>query len=556
MPTKKILTLTSFLLIVLSSFSQTSNSSDLEYGFYLLDKNNTKDAEVVFQKHLKAVTSDIEKEESYYDIAVAYNQHLLFDLSITYAKEGLNQSSKTKTKELYQVISVSHLDLKNYELAEEYYNSSIEHINPPEQPLSNDYNLIGEITRLKGQPKLSTHYFWKAIETANQNSLPIYYNNLGLAYLELNEMDSSLYYLNLAGNLILDLNLINEEVAINISFGKLNLKKNMPQVALDYFKNTISDNLAQHPDKYELYQDAHEGMYLCYEQLNMYEQALAEYKTFHYYQKKIFDFTQQSNIFQNQIINERNIHANELEILNQKIEIESKYKWTLTLLFSVILIIVFLIIYMLLLKTKSVKQKLELVKNTQRIKDLELQRSKLKNENLLAEKIQSEQDQKIQDLESSKLKEQLNYQSRQLTSTALHLMNKNETLADIKNKVSEISLSSSIEVQGELKRIIYLIKENLQLDNDWEIFKTHFTEVHPDFFTTLINKYPTLTPDELKLCAYLKIQLSSKEIARLINITVVAINKRRNRMRKKLNLTPESDLHEFLLNIDNSRKNS
>lgn len=556
MPTKKILSLAYSIIITVFSYCQTSSDSDLEYGFYLLDKNNTKDAEVIFQKHLHALESEIEIEESYYDIAVAYNQHLLFDLSITYAKEGLKQSSKTKTKELYQVIAISHLDLKNYDLAEEYYNSSLKQGNLTQKPLSNDYNLIGEITRLRGKPEQSTHYFWQAIKTGDENSLPIYYNNIGLAYLELNEMDSSSYYLNLARDLILDQNLINEEIAINISFGKLNLKKNMPQVALEFFKNTISDHLPHHPDKYELYQDAHEGMYLCYEQLNLYEQALTEYKTFHYYQKKIFDFTQQSNIFQNQIINERNNHANELEILNQKIEVESKYKWALIVLFSVILIVVFLIIYMLLLKTKSVKQRLELVENTKKIQDLELQKSKLKNENLVAERIQSEQDQKIKNLESSKLKEQLDYQSRQLTTTALHLMNKNETLADIKNKVSEISLSSSTEVQSELKRIIYLIKENLQLDNDWEIFKTHFTEVHPDFFTTLINKFPTLTPDELKLCAYLKIQLSSKEIARLINITVVAINKRRNRMRKKLNLSPESDLHEFLLNIDNSRKNT
>ena len=85
----------------------------------------------------------------------------------------------------------------------------------------------------------------------------------------------------------------------------------------------------------------------------------------------------------------------------------------------------------------------------------------------------------------------------------------------------------------------------------WDIFKKHFIEVHPVFFNVLVTRYPNLTNDDLKLCAYLKLQLSSKEIARLLNLELAAINKRRNRLRKKLNIESSVDLHEFILTVDN-----
>ena len=177
------------------------------------------------------------------------------------------------------------------------------------------------------------------------------------------------------------------------------------------------------------------------------------------------------------------------------------------------------------------------------------QESILFNDKLKAENLQNKQEQQIKDLEQQQLQEQVDFKNRELTSTAIHLLSKNEILNDINDKVTEMEGNSAIEQSKSIKRIKFLIKENLHLDNDWEVFKKHFTDVHPKFFTILLNNYPELTPDELKLCAYLKIQLSSKEIARLINITVIAVNKRRNRLRKKLNISAKIDLHEFLLNL-------
>ncbi|MEA3446274.1 MAG: LuxR C-terminal-related transcriptional regulator, partial [Bacteroidota bacterium] len=94
-----------------------------------------------------------------------------------------------------------------------------------------------------------------------------------------------------------------------------------------------------------------------------------------------------------------------------------------------------------------------------------------------------------------------------------------------------------------------VIKDNIDSDNDWQQFKLHFEEVHIGFFDNLKTNYPGLTQNELKLCAYLRINLSSKEIAQMLHNTSDTINKSRYRLRKKLNLSNEDDLIEFIRNV-------
>jgi len=97
-----------------------------------------------------------------------------------------------------------------------------------------------------------------------------------------------------------------------------------------------------------------------------------------------------------------------------------------------------------------------------------------------------------------------------------------------------------------LKQLIQGIESTINLDQDWGNFKMHFEEVHQGFFKQLLEQYPDLNTNELRFCAYLRLNLDAKEIARILNITVNAIEKRRYRLRKKLNLNPEDSIFEFL----------
>src|SRR5690606_15003026 len=119
-----------------------------------------------------------------------------------------------------------------------------------------------------------------------------------------------------------------------------------------------------------------------------------------------------------------------------------------------------------------------------------------------------------------------------------------------------------LEIQNELRRIRkdnvneYRVKsliarttEVIHNQEDWQVFETNFNELHDDFFKRLVQRYPKLTSKDMKLCGYLKMNLTSKEIAPLMGITSRGVEIHRYRLRKKLELDKDQDLVKFLLVI-------
>ena len=152
-------------------------------------------------------------------------------------------------------------------------------------------------------------------------------------------------------------------------------------------------------------------------------------------------------------------------------------------------------------------------------------------------------------LRNEKLEAELEYKNSELASTALHLVQKGEVLADIKDELVRIKKTSSDKPNDEFKKIIQLLKEENKLDKDWEQFAIHFDSVHAGFLKMLKQKYPHVSAHELKLCAYLRMNLSSKEIAQLENISVRGVEISRYRLRKKLQIPTETNLFDFLLQL-------
>jgi ligand-binding sensor domain-containing protein/DNA-binding CsgD family transcriptional regulator len=146
--------------------------------------------------------------------------------------------------------------------------------------------------------------------------------------------------------------------------------------------------------------------------------------------------------------------------------------------------------------------------------------------------------------EREKLLLEVENKSRELSNAALNLIRKNEVLQRLKDDL----LDSKNEPRA-LQKIVRLIDEHLEGDHDWEIFEESFNRVHDDFFKRLMHDFPDLTPGDLRLAAYLKMNLSSKEIAPLLNISVRGIENKRYRLRKKLGLPEEANLTEFIMNF-------
>lgn len=144
--------------------------------------------------------------------------------------------------------------------------------------------------------------------------------------------------------------------------------------------------------------------------------------------------------------------------------------------------------------------------------------------------------------EREKLALEVDNKSRELSNAALNLIRKNEALQRIKDDL--------VEAKGEpraLQKLTRLIDSHLEGDHDWELFEESFNRVHDDFFKRIMHQFPDLTPGDLRLAAYLKMNLSSKEIAPLLNISVRGIENKRYRLRKKLGLPEEANLTEFII---------
>jgi DNA-binding CsgD family transcriptional regulator len=123
-------------------------------------------------------------------------------------------------------------------------------------------------------------------------------------------------------------------------------------------------------------------------------------------------------------------------------------------------------------------------------------------------------------------------------------------ITGIKNQLSHIVRKNGHDdTKKELLQITKDIENNISADSDWEHFQFHFDRVHGDFTTRFRGAFPALSPQEIKLTAYLRMNLSTKEIAQLLNISVRGVEISRYRLRKKLHLDRNQNLQDFILNF-------
>src|SRR4029079_4908580 len=152
-------------------------------------------------------------------------------------------------------------------------------------------------------------------------------------------------------------------------------------------------------------------------------------------------------------------------------------------------------------------------------------------------------------LKNEKLEAEIVHKNSELANSAMNLVQKREMLGKIHDDLHTLLKKIDNEqVSNEFKKLLKILGEDNKMDDNWEHFAHHFDKVHSDFLMVLKNRYPGLTANELKLCAYLRMNLSSKEIAQLMNISVRGVEIGRYRLRKKLGLSKETNLFDFLLN--------
>ena len=151
------------------------------------------------------------------------------------------------------------------------------------------------------------------------------------------------------------------------------------------------------------------------------------------------------------------------------------------------------------------------------------------------------QEQKIIRLKNEKLEAEVLFKAKELAVSAMAITQKNNVLLTLKQELQKEDSAKNI------KHIVKLINKNLSSEKEWEVFEANFDLIHDRFFRNLKERSAQLTPRDLKLCAYLRLNLTTKEIAQLTGNSVRGVEVARLRLRRKLQLDPRQNLNEFML---------
>ncbi|TVZ60291.1 regulatory LuxR family protein [Flavobacteriaceae bacterium MAR_2010_105] len=204
------------------------------------------------------------------------------------------------------------------------------------------------------------------------------------------------------------------------------------------------------------------------------------------------------------------------------------YLSTTAIILYILSVILFSFFMHNLYKRYYEKQRLKLMKETER----ELELKKLENKEQLTR------------FENEKLQQDIESKNRELAISTMSLIKKNEFLNSLKSE-----LKAKNNTGKGLSSVIKVIDRNLNNNDDWNLFQEAFNNADKDFLKKIKNQHPTLTPNDLRLCAYLRLNLSSKEIAPLLNISPRSVEVKRYRLRKKMNLEHDESLTNYILEI-------
>lgn len=179
------------------------------------------------------------------------------------------------------------------------------------------------------------------------------------------------------------------------------------------------------------------------------------------------------------------------------------------------------------------------------LQKLKLQAEELKHQREILEmELKAENELNIQEYEKHILELELQTKSSEVAGKSLSIAKQSEMIDNIQHILD--SEKDFNKLKSEIKKAIKINEVN---KHEWEIFETNLNQIHNEFIINLSKKFPNLTPKDIKLCVYLKMNLSSKEIAPMMNISFRGVELHRYRLRKKLNLTQDENLSKFLLSL-------
>lgn len=419
--------------------------------------------------------------------------------------------------------------INNYNLAYSYYEEGLTMVEPTEreyfQILINKYRMHS----MDGKNDIVVHsleQLRKSIEQSNVQDtglLVAVYLNLGISYSESGDYNKGFEYCTYVLKTFDEID--NNSIAVGLyqNLGKHHLMFQQYDSAKHYLVK--AQEIASRNNRPDQLVYVYGAFYKIYAQLEDTDSALYYLLQYTMLNEQLTNNPQTMEVYHSYISMLLEAAQKNLLIAEQELFIKRKQVVQSIIMFITIMLVIVFFLILSIQKRRNMKQKAH-------IKEME-------NKDL-SERLAQEQ--KIKELQNEKLELQL----RETTSFSLLISYNKHTLSDIWKHVQLLSGDHDAETISRLKKII---QSNLAVENDWEDFVMHFEQVHPRFFDNLQSRYPDLTQNDLKLCAYCRIGLSLKEVARILNISPDSVKKNRYRLRKKLLLKDDENLDDFIANL-------
>jgi len=250
---------------------------------------------------------------------------------------------------------------------------------------------------------------------------------------------------------------------------------------------------------------------------------------------KTIDYPVAKSVKDTSILEEPKTEAdNDLQLLVNKetSEADSSYIVFWVLVIALALGVIFLIYYLWKLKVKHgfLKRKIKSIENKYLLQVENLEKS-------IEDKIHHQTD----------LDKELKFRQNEMVTMAMSIIHKNQFLNDLKEEVAKIKSSvNDHETRQDLNKLSLMITQDLSIDRDREKFQMHINEQNSNFIYRISEAFPSITENEKRLAVLLRLNLSSKEIASILNISTKSVEMNRYRLRKKLKVDPKTALNDFI----------
>ncbi|MCF8403885.1 MAG: tetratricopeptide repeat protein [Bacteroidales bacterium] len=485
------------------------------------------------------------------NIAGCYYQMAEYDDAIRFYHDALKIAENTGNLKLmaYNFNNIGNVYMKTEDFTDavEYIHKALEanrKLNDEREASKNLLNLAKAWQTLGDTSKAEQYFLESAgiMEKLNDHEgLSTTYNSLGSIYKNLREPDKALIYFLKAYDLVKLSNDKFEEATILANIGSVYLN-NHHKKALEYYLKSIE--IANEINARHLVMSGYEGLIEYHRFFGEYEKSLYYYELKTQLNDSIYNEKTVNAIAEMQTKYETEKKEKENEVLIRDIRIERYSKRFLIVLIGCLFLLLLAIIYTFRLNRKSLKQSKVLHSKEIELNQLELAKKELEKEHL-GDKIFAEQQLNI--MQRQKFEAEIEHKNHELANSALYIVNKNEVLSDLKEKI--VSGTKAADNKNYLQEVIRMIDNNIDLDQNWQKFKLQFEEVNPGFFDRIKQKHPDLSDIYIKLSAYIRINITTNETAQLLNVTLAAVKKSRQRLRKKFGLAADDSLFDYISKI-------